>query len=196
VVVRLLVVICLVFALAGFQWLRPLEGMNLFFVLDRSDSIPANQQEAARKYINNISRQKKTIDKAGVIVFGTEASIESSPNAAVDLQKVQAVVGTDRTDLAAAVRALAGRNAAQTLATKGNETMRHSSIVPDSPRVHTCRQVDVLLLRAIVGDLPGVTGQHRHPRRSRAPSNYRWRQVRLHRYPYGYRYPGKRFTIL
>ena len=35
-----------------------------------------------------------------MIVFGTEASIESSPNAAVDLQKIQAVVGTERTDLA------------------------------------------------------------------------------------------------
>jgi uncharacterized membrane protein len=44
------------------------------------------------------------VDKAGVIVFGSEASIESSPNAAVDLQKVQAVVGTERTDLAAAIR--------------------------------------------------------------------------------------------
>jgi uncharacterized membrane protein len=102
--IRLLVLYCLVLALAGFQWLRPLEGMNLFFVLDRSDSIPPQQQEAARNYINSISRQKKSIDKAGIIVFGTEASIESSPNAAVDLQKVQAVVGTDRTDLAAAIR--------------------------------------------------------------------------------------------
>ena len=46
----------------------------------------------------------KSVDKAGVIVFGTEASIESTPNTAVDLQKIQAVVGTERTDLAAAIR--------------------------------------------------------------------------------------------
>ena len=39
-----------------------------------------------------------------MIVFGSEASIESLPSVAVDLQKIQAVVGTERTDLAAAIR--------------------------------------------------------------------------------------------
>ena len=102
--VRVLVVIALVFAIAGLQWRRPVEGMNLFFVLDRSDSVPSPQQEFAREYVNKASKEKKRVDKAGVIVFGSEASIESSPNPAVDVQKLQAVVGTERTDLAAAIR--------------------------------------------------------------------------------------------
>src|SRR6266480_2786381 len=102
--IRIMVVSTLVFAIAGLQWLRPLEGMNVFFLLDRSDSIPSPQQEAAKDYVNQSSKQKKSEDKAGVIVFGSEASIESSPNSAVDLQKIQAVVGTERTDLAAAIR--------------------------------------------------------------------------------------------
>jgi uncharacterized membrane protein len=102
--IRGLVVTALVFAIAGFQWLLPVEGMNVFFALDRSDSVPSPQQEAARDYVNRIAKEKKKGDKAGVIVFGAEASIESSPNAAVDLQKIQAVVGTERTDLAAAIR--------------------------------------------------------------------------------------------
>jgi uncharacterized membrane protein len=102
--IRLSVLLALVFAIAGLQWLRPLEGMNVFFALDRSDSIPSAQQEAAKEFINKASKQKKDTDKGGVIVFGTEASIESLPNPAVDLQKIQAVVGTERTDLAGAVR--------------------------------------------------------------------------------------------
>ena len=102
--IRTLVLLALVFAIAGLQWRRPMEGMNIFFALDRSDSIPSPQQDAAKQYVNKVSRQKKRVDKAGVIVFGTEASIESSPNAAVDLQKIQAVVGTERTDLAGAIR--------------------------------------------------------------------------------------------
>ena len=60
---RLVVVTLLVLALAGLQWLRPLEGMNVFFMLDRSDSIPSPQQEAARKYVTNqlaIAKKKKT----------------------------------------------------------------------------------------------------------------------------------------
>jgi uncharacterized membrane protein len=103
-VIRTIVLLALVLAIAGLQWLLPVEGMNVFFVLDRSDSIPSPQQEAARDYVNRAARQMKHVDKAGVIVFGREASIESSPNTAVDLQKVQAVVGTERTDLAAAIR--------------------------------------------------------------------------------------------
>ena len=102
--IRVVVLLALVFAIAGLQWLRPLEGMNVFFALDRSDSIPSPQQDSAREYVNKTAKQKKTVDKAGVIVFGTEASIESSPNPAVDLQKIQAVVGTERTDLAGAIR--------------------------------------------------------------------------------------------
>lgn len=102
--IRVLVVVLIVLAIAGLQWLLPVEGMNVFFVLDRSDSIPSPQQEAARDYVNKAARQMKKVDKAGVIVFGGEASIESSPNAAVDLEKVQAVVNTERTDLEAAIR--------------------------------------------------------------------------------------------
>ena len=102
--IRVLVVLALVFAIAGLQWLLPIEGMNVYFLLDRSDSVPSPQQEAARDYVNKASKQMKREDKAGVIVFGSEASIETSPNPAVDVEKVQAVVGTERTDLAAAIR--------------------------------------------------------------------------------------------
>jgi uncharacterized membrane protein len=102
--IRLVIVLAVVLALAGLQWRRPLEGMNVFFALDRSDSIPSRQQEMAREYVNKSAAQKKSVDKAGVIVLGTDANIESMPNAAVDVQKIQAVVGTERTDLAAAIR--------------------------------------------------------------------------------------------
>jgi uncharacterized membrane protein len=102
--IRTVVLTALVFAIAGLQWLRPVEGMNVFFALDRSDSIPSPQQESAREYVNRICKEKRREDKAGVIVFGAEASIESSPNAAVDVPKIQAVVGTERSDLAAAIR--------------------------------------------------------------------------------------------
>src|ERR1051326_654021 len=89
--VRTIVVVAIVFAIAGLQWLLPVEGMNVFFVLDRSDSVPSQQQETAKNFINTTSKLKKNVDKVGVIVFGTDASIESTPNSAVDLQKIQAV---------------------------------------------------------------------------------------------------------
>ena len=103
-IIRGLVLTAIVFAISGLQWLLPVEGMNVFYVLDRSDSIPEPQKEQAQHYIDASAKLMKRVDKAGVIVFGAEASIESTPNIAVDLQKIQAVVGTERTDLAAAIR--------------------------------------------------------------------------------------------
>jgi uncharacterized membrane protein len=101
---RLIIALLIIFAVAGFRWMRPLEGMNIIFLLDRSDSIPSQQQEAARMFVNHAVTGKSESDKAGVIVFGTEAGIEFYPRAAVDLQKIQAVVGTERTDIARAIR--------------------------------------------------------------------------------------------
>ena len=43
---RLVVALLLLLALAGLQSLIPVEGMNVFYVMDRSDSIPAPRQEA------------------------------------------------------------------------------------------------------------------------------------------------------
>lgn len=102
--VRLLVVTFLVLAMAGFQWLRPMEGMNVFYVLDRSDSVPSVQQQTSVAYVNQSFKSRKEADKAGVLVFGSDAALESGANPAVDLQKIQAVVGTERTDLASAIR--------------------------------------------------------------------------------------------
>ena len=65
---RILVLTCLVLAVAGLQWLRPMEGMNLFYMLDRSDSLPSSQQEVARGYVNKSFAFKKTADKAAVCI--------------------------------------------------------------------------------------------------------------------------------
>ncbi len=101
---RTVICLALVFAIAGFQWLLPVEGMNVFFVLDRSDSIPSGQQDAAKGLVNQLAGLKKKDDKAGVIIFGTDASIDRMPNEKIDLEKVEAVVDTQRSDLASAIR--------------------------------------------------------------------------------------------
>ncbi|HWD17935.1 MAG TPA: glutamine amidotransferase [Verrucomicrobiae bacterium] len=102
--VRLIVVLCLCLAIAGLQWRKPLEGMNLFFLLDRSQSIPSAQQEESKAIVNRMAKEKRPTDAAGALVFGSEAAIESRPNASLDLRQIQAIVGVDRTDIAGAVR--------------------------------------------------------------------------------------------
>lgn len=103
-VLRVLIVLALAFAMAGLQWKKPIEGMTVFFMLDRSQSVPSPQQDEARAYVNDSSKTKKSNDKAGVLVFGSDSAIEFRPNERVDLRQIQAVVGTERTDIASAIR--------------------------------------------------------------------------------------------
>src|SRR6266581_2005823 len=88
VTLRIVVLAAIILALAGLQWKRPLEGVNVFFVLDRSDSIPSPQQEGAVKYVSRAVAQKKKEDRGGVLVFGTDASLESVANEVLKLEKV------------------------------------------------------------------------------------------------------------
>jgi uncharacterized membrane protein len=103
---RLVMVCLLILAVAGLQWLKPQEGMNVFFLLDRSDSVPSSQQEAAREFVGRLALSKKKEDKVGILIFGSEASIESSPLSVVDKEtgKIFAVVDGQRTDIASAIR--------------------------------------------------------------------------------------------
>ncbi len=101
---RLAIVTALILALAGIQWRRPIEGMNVFFALDRSDSVPTAQQEQSLRWLNEMVRDKPLTDRAGALVFASDAAIEASPNVTFTLPEVQAVVPTERTDLGGAIR--------------------------------------------------------------------------------------------
>lgn len=103
---RIVIVTCIVLAIAGLQWRQPLEGVNVMFVLDRSDSVPSPQQEAAFQYAVRVSAEKKKEDRAGFLVFGGDAALETTVRDYVDpkKEKIFAVIGSDRTDIAAAVR--------------------------------------------------------------------------------------------
>ena len=100
---RTLVVSAVVLALAGLQWNRPQEGMNVYFLIDRSQSVPAQEQQAAHELLT--SAKKKQPDKAGLMVFGADAGIETTLTpVGLQTNTIQTVVGEDRTDIAGAIR--------------------------------------------------------------------------------------------
>jgi uncharacterized membrane protein len=103
-VLRLIIVLALCLAMGGLQWRKPQEGMTVFYMLDRSQSIPSPQQDVERAFVNQSFKAKKPTDSAGVLVFGADASIETRPNSQIDLRQIQAVVGVERTDIASALR--------------------------------------------------------------------------------------------
>ena len=100
---RTLVVSAVLLALAGLQWNKPQEGMNVYFLLDRSQSVPPSEQGTAHMLL--ASAEKQSTDKAGLMVFGTDAGIELSLTPiALQTNTIQTVVGADRTDIAGAIR--------------------------------------------------------------------------------------------
>jgi uncharacterized membrane protein len=100
---RTLVVSAVLLALAGLQWNKPQEGMNVYFLLDRSQSVPPSEQGTAHMLL--ASAKKQSTDKAGLMVFGTDAGIELSLTPiALQTNTIQTVVGADRTDIAGAIR--------------------------------------------------------------------------------------------
>jgi uncharacterized membrane protein len=79
---RSLVVIALVFALAEAKWQYKTDRLTVIYVLDHSESIPANIREAMVSFVTrDVDRHRRSEknDRAGLIVFGADAKIESAP---------------------------------------------------------------------------------------------------------------------
>ena len=54
---------------------KPVEGMNVFFLLDRSDSVPSAQQLAARQLVNRLAAEKEKNDQVGVLVLTSSMGV-------------------------------------------------------------------------------------------------------------------------
>ncbi len=82
-----------------------MEGMTVFFVLDRSQSVPSPQQEAARAYVNLACQgQEGQRHRPACWFSAPKPPLNPAPTPQVDLRQIQAVVGTERTDIASAIR--------------------------------------------------------------------------------------------
>lgn len=101
---RILGVCAVVFALAGMRWLQPVEGMNVLFLLDRSQSVPETRQQQILEWVEKTVREKPRVDQAGLVVFGADVGIEAAPDPAPDLKAIHSVVSPARTDIASAIR--------------------------------------------------------------------------------------------
>ena len=108
---RTIVFLLIVLALAEAQWRRTSEKMTVIYLLDQSESIPAEQRRAMLDYvIKEVSthRDVDREDRAGLIVFGRDAAIEVPPFED-DIQlagKLETVLDLrkDATNLAAAMK--------------------------------------------------------------------------------------------
>ncbi len=105
-VLRSLVLLCVILALAEVQAVQTTERVAVLYVLDQSQSIPESQRRAMLDYVNaEVARHRRTDDKAGMIVFGREAAIEVPPfDETVPILRVESELDPDYTNLADALK--------------------------------------------------------------------------------------------
>ncbi|MCE5229089.1 VWA domain-containing protein [bacterium] len=100
---RLFLLTLLLMALAGARWTRQSEELKVLFLLDESESIPAQQREYATTFIQKSLEQMTTDDKAGIIVFGADSAVDRVPEDSRTLAPIKSVVEKSRTNLAGAM---------------------------------------------------------------------------------------------
>jgi uncharacterized membrane protein len=132
-VLRSLVMLLLVFALANAQYRRTTDRLTVVYLLDQSLSIPAEQRQAMLQYVRRLNDQyldPTHDDRFAVIVFGRDAEVEIPPvdvNDALNSQ-VESQLDPEYTDLATAIqraKAIFPYDAAKriVLVTDGNQNL-------------------------------------------------------------------------
>jgi Mg-chelatase subunit ChlD len=105
---RTAVYVFLVLALAEAELVRQHDRLTVFYLLDRSLSVPTDQADAARKFVTEsvrTHRQQIRADRAGVIVFGREAAVEVPPiEGDFELHAFEAPIDREHTNLTAALK--------------------------------------------------------------------------------------------
>lgn len=102
-VLRSIIILMLVFALAGARTVQNVSQRCVVFVVDVSDSVPREKQQAALGYINRSLKQLKSENLVGVIAFGGDASVELAPSNIPKIDKIYSVPQSGNTDISQAL---------------------------------------------------------------------------------------------
>ncbi len=103
-ILRATILTLLVLALAGAQITQSADRLAVVFLVDVSDSMGAEAQDAAFDYIREALPDMPPDDVAGIVLFGSDAQVERSLSAVRELGEVRAAPATGNTDLAEAIR--------------------------------------------------------------------------------------------
>ncbi|MCX7014802.1 MAG: VWA domain-containing protein [Candidatus Sumerlaeota bacterium] len=104
---RTLLFACLILALAGMEASRTNDDLAVMFAVDASDSIPQELREYSLVFVQKALEQMGRKDRAGILLFGGDASIERNPqpqDPQGKLEKFESVPDRTQTNIADAVR--------------------------------------------------------------------------------------------
>jgi Ca-activated chloride channel homolog len=126
-VIRTLLLSALVFALAGFQLVLPVDRLATVFVVDLSDSVGATGREDALAFLRDTLKVMPEEDQAGIVAFGKDALVERLPEDLRQIDRLRSTPVKAATDVGGALRLAAALfpDAAQkriVLISDGNDT--------------------------------------------------------------------------
>jgi uncharacterized membrane protein len=103
-ILRTLLLLSIIFALAGIQLRLRVDTLTTVFVLDFSDSIPQEEQTRGEAFIRQALQAMPAGDRAAVIVFGEDALVDRLASEDGNFPGIASVPLTTRTDIASALQ--------------------------------------------------------------------------------------------
>lgn len=101
--IRLTILALLIFALAGARVVRNASQQCVVFALDASDSISKTKQAEALAYVNSALKSMRSDQKAALVVFGGDASVEFAPSSTSRIDHIYSTPDTSNSDLSQAL---------------------------------------------------------------------------------------------
>jgi uncharacterized membrane protein len=102
--VRTLLLTALVFALAGFRLVLPVDRLATVFVVDLSDSVGEAGHEDALAFVRESLKVMPQDDVAGIVAFGKGALVERLPAELREIDRIASAPVASATDVGAALR--------------------------------------------------------------------------------------------
>ena len=128
---RSALIILVTVALANPRLLHYTDQVNVYFCLDVSESIPADQQLKARAFMEKAGAEMQNEDQAGLIVFGKQPSLETSLTSDFESVIIRSDVNPNYTNIYEALQIAMGKFPRQgnnkiIVFTDGNENIARS----------------------------------------------------------------------
>jgi uncharacterized membrane protein len=101
---RLLILLLLVFSLAGTQIVQAADEVAVVFLIDASDSMGPEQAAAAETFVREAIADMPADTQAAVILFGANALVERPMSSLTELGPIRSVPQSLQTNIAGAIR--------------------------------------------------------------------------------------------
>jgi uncharacterized membrane protein len=113
-ILRTIITLLLVLALAGAQIVQAADRLTVIFLLDVSDSMSQQVRDEGLTYVRQAIGAMRPEDQAGIILFGDKALVERPVSNSRDVGRIQSAPPTGNTNLEQAIRLALGMFPADT----------------------------------------------------------------------------------